>query len=165
MPPPHSHRPAERDPAAARRGRERQGGQVTPRQVEHPHPRLSQGSAAVIRLGWPPKELNPNARVHWGKKSRHTKAYRAEAVIATQAALKGAVAVADTEIPLLVTFYPPDNRARDDDNIIASFKAARDGIAQALMRIMRDRGASLELIGKRMQRHHTTVMHALRRAG
>lgn len=31
-----------------------------------------------------------------------------------------------------VTFYPPDKRHRDDDSMIASFKAARDGIADAL---------------------------------
>jgi len=28
-------------------------------------------------------------------------------------------------------FYAPDKRRRDDDNIIASMKAARDGIADA----------------------------------
>jgi len=29
-------------------------------------------------------------------------------------------------------FYPPDRRSRDDDNIIASLKHARDSIAKAL---------------------------------
>lgn len=28
-----------------------------------------------------------------------------------------------------VDFYPPDRRRRDDDNVIGSFKAYRDGIA------------------------------------
>jgi crossover junction endodeoxyribonuclease RusA len=31
-----------------------------------------------------------------------------------------------------ITFHKPDNRKRDDDNIIASFKAGRDGVADAL---------------------------------
>lgn len=35
-------------------------------------------------------------------------------------------------IGLWVDFYPPDRRHRDDDNLIASFKAGRDGIALAL---------------------------------
>lgn len=35
-------------------------------------------------------------------------------------------------IPMTITFNPPDRRQRDDDNAIASFKAARDGIALGL---------------------------------
>jgi hypothetical protein len=31
-----------------------------------------------------------------------------------------------------ITAYPPDRHARDDDNLAASCKAYRDGIAQAL---------------------------------
>lgn len=30
-----------------------------------------------------------------------------------------------------VTFHPPDKRKRDRDNIIASFKAGQDGLADA----------------------------------
>jgi crossover junction endodeoxyribonuclease RusA len=33
---------------------------------------------------------------------------------------------------LSLTFCPPDKRRRDDDNCISSFKAGRDGIAEAL---------------------------------
>ncbi len=32
----------------------------------------------------------------------------------------------------MITAYPPDNRVRDDDNLIAMLKGPRDGIAQAL---------------------------------
>jgi crossover junction endodeoxyribonuclease RusA len=35
-------------------------------------------------------------------------------------------------IAMWLDFYPPDRRARDDDNIIASFKHGRDGVALAL---------------------------------
>ena len=38
----------------------------------------------------------------------------------------------DGPIPVRITFYPPDARRRDDDNMIGSFRAARDGIADAL---------------------------------
>ena len=31
-----------------------------------------------------------------------------------------------------IDFYPPDKRKRDDDGLLSSMKAARDGIADAL---------------------------------
>lgn len=43
------------------------------------------------------------------------------------------MAVPDTpKIALWLDFVPPDRRHRDDDNLVASFKAGRDGIAMAL---------------------------------
>lgn len=33
---------------------------------------------------------------------------------------------------LVLEFVPPDRRERDDDNLVACFKAGRDGIADAL---------------------------------
>jgi hypothetical protein len=45
---------------------------------------------------------------------------------------KRAIAAQEGRIEIDVRFYPPDARHRDDDNAIASFKAARDGIADAL---------------------------------
>lgn len=38
----------------------------------------------------------------------------------------------DSLIAVAIRFYPPDRRHRDDDNMIGAFKAARDGIADAL---------------------------------
>jgi crossover junction endodeoxyribonuclease RusA len=35
-------------------------------------------------------------------------------------------------VHLFIEFMPPDRRARDDDNLIASFKSGRDGMADAL---------------------------------
>jgi hypothetical protein len=35
-------------------------------------------------------------------------------------------------LELSLNFYPRDRRKRDDDNLIASFKSGRDGIADAL---------------------------------
>lgn len=87
----------------------------------------------MIELSWPPKQLNPN---HTGKlrlKMRAQKLYREEAQGATQAALGSAYrAPAHTEIPLIVTFYPPDRQRRDRDNMIAAFKRGQDGIALAM---------------------------------
>jgi crossover junction endodeoxyribonuclease RusA len=36
------------------------------------------------------------------------------------------------KIPIEITFYPPDKRHRDADNMVASIKAGLDGIADAL---------------------------------
>ena len=54
------------------------------------------------------------------------------ATVAMSLKAKRAIAAIEGRIPIEVRFYPPDNRHRDDDNMIASFKAARDGIADAL---------------------------------
>jgi len=36
------------------------------------------------------------------------------------------------QIHVFLDFCPPNRRARDDDNVIAAFKAGRDGLADAL---------------------------------
>lgn len=80
-------------------------------------------------LPWPPKELSPNARVHWSVKARKAKAYRAAAYLLTKQA---GIAAPEGRAVLALEFVPPDRRARDDDNLVAAFKAGRDGIAEAL---------------------------------
>lgn len=82
-----------------------------------------------MTLPWPPKELSPNARVHWRKKHKHAKAYRRTC---------GLIALA-LDVPSLagkkyfwVNFCPPNRRSYDDDNLLARFKAGRDGIADGL---------------------------------
>ena len=87
-------------------------------------------SRIVITLPWPSPLLSPNARVHWSKKSRAAKAHRKASHVLTK--MSGAVIDWEGEAHLWITFYPPDRRARDDDNLIASFKSSRDGIADAL---------------------------------
>lgn len=84
---------------------------------------------SMIELPWPPKELSPNARVHWSKKIKAAKRYRADCYLLTKAS---ALSVPEGDIILSLEFVPPDRRARDDDNCVAAFKAGRDGIAEAL---------------------------------
>ncbi len=83
-----------------------------------------------VTLPWPPKDLSPNARVHWSKKSKAAKAYRA----ACWALCREAGLTVDWEgaIHAWIDFFPPDRRHRDDDNMIAAFKSGRDGLANAL---------------------------------
>ena len=87
----------------------------------------------TIKLPLPPRDLSPNARVHWGRRHRHSKAYRA---LARLAALEGTM---DTPMGLdwsraevATIFYHRDKRKRDQDNLIAMMKSAYDGIADFL---------------------------------
>lgn len=84
-----------------------------------------------IVLPWPPKVLSPNARVHWSAKSKGAKVYRA-ACFALCKAAKITAPAHEGRLHLWLEFFPPDRRHRDDDNMIASFKSGRDGIADAL---------------------------------
>lgn len=87
-------------------------------------------------LPWPPKELSPNARVHHMQRSRHAKKYREACGLLVKSAWGSlAKAMKIDRYPLLhlwLVFEPPDNRRRDDDNMIGAFKPGRDGIADAL---------------------------------
>ena len=90
----------------------------------------------IITLPWPDRRLSPNARLHFRVVAAVKKQARADAHILATVALslkdKRAISAGDGKIPIEVRFYPPDNRHRDDDNAIASFKAARDGIADSI---------------------------------
>lgn len=90
----------------------------------------------IIVLPWPDPKLSPNARIHFRPKAALTRLAREKAGWTAKAtkgfqeaqkALQG-----DGPIPVTVTFYPPDRRHRDDDNMIGSCKAFRDGVADAL---------------------------------
>ncbi|HDS1811562.1 MULTISPECIES: endodeoxyribonuclease RusA [Pseudomonas] len=82
-----------------------------------------------LTLPWPPAACSPNARVHWREKSKAAKSYRAAChLLAKQAG----VTAPEGEALLMLEFVPPDRRRRDDDNLLAMFKAGRDGLADAL---------------------------------
>ena len=84
----------------------------------------------AVTFGWPPKELSPNARVHWSKKSKAAKAYRLDCFyLAKEARI---TAREDGPISLRIEFVPPDRRGRDLDNMLASIKSGLDGLAEAL---------------------------------
>ncbi len=83
-----------------------------------------------VTLPWPPSVLSPNARPHWAAKAKAAKAYRAACKALAEA--HGMVAPTSPKIALWLEFVPPNRRAHDDDNLVASFKAGRDGLADAL---------------------------------
>lgn len=87
-----------------------------------------------VILPFPPVELSPNWHGHWSKKSPIAKTYRRVCwVLALEAKLKlPAYAGKAGKIMIQLDFFPPDRASRDDDNVPASFKSGRDGIADAL---------------------------------
>ncbi|MEW6460392.1 MAG: endodeoxyribonuclease RusA [Pseudomonadota bacterium] len=99
------------------------------------HPQLNKAARMAaegkqqVMLPWPVSALSPNARGHWSKRSRAAKAYRMQCFLFARKA--GLVAPAG-RILLQLEFLPPTARRRDDDNLLASFKAGRDGLADAL---------------------------------
>ena len=84
----------------------------------------------MIELPWPPKELNPNVRMHWRKRNPIKVVYRDACHLLTYNAK--VTVPSDGPIAITIDFYPPDNRHRDDDNMISAFKAGRDGVANGL---------------------------------
>lgn len=91
----------------------------------------------IVTIGWPDKRLSPNARLHWSAKAKAAKASREAAKYLTWGAAGGvrelrSVYDGAAPIPIKVTFFPPDNRRRDHDNLIACCKSLFDGIADAL---------------------------------
>lgn len=87
-------------------------------------------TTATIFLPWPDKRLSPNARGHW---SRLAAAKKAAKTTAYYTALEAGLGKIEADmIRVRYVFYPPDNRPRDTDNMIASCKAYGDGIAQAI---------------------------------
>lgn len=91
----------------------------------------------MIVLPWPDKRLSPNACIHWRAKVGPRQAARIAAGWAAVSAqgfhdVRARLSADDSTIPVVVTFYPPDARHRDDDNMIGALKSYRDGIADAL---------------------------------
>lgn len=83
-----------------------------------------------VTFPWPPRELSPNARIHWAAKARAVKSSRRTC---WALALERKLSV-DWAGPIEVRliFHPPSNRGYDLDNAIASLKSCLDGLADAL---------------------------------
>lgn len=86
----------------------------------------------TITLPLPPKELSPNARVHWRVKALKVKGYRQAAMEEAMVAARDARMEAPFSwVRIKATFFHTQNRGRDADNALASLKSAFDGLADA----------------------------------
>ena len=84
----------------------------------------------ILTLPWPPRDLSPNARVHYMALAKAKKAYRA--ACAWTAKEQGLKRMDAQRLHLTLTFVPPNRRAHDLDNCLASIKAGLDGLADVL---------------------------------
>jgi crossover junction endodeoxyribonuclease RusA len=85
-----------------------------------------------LTLPWPHKDLSPNARVCWQRRSRVVKQARRTAAALAIAAGWRSVTLPEGPLHLWFDFYPPTRRGIDDDNAMARCKPFRDGLADAL---------------------------------
>lgn len=83
-----------------------------------------------VILPWPTSDLSPNARGHWAIKARAKKAYRT--LCAWEAQSQGLGRIYAERLHLKITFVPPNRRARDLDNLLASIKSGLDGLCDVL---------------------------------
>lgn len=84
-------------------------------------------SSYVLFLPFPSKNLSPNSRNHWAKSAMAKKAYRQ--VCGWQAKADGVGLIDADGLDVKVTFFPPDKRRRDLDNMLASLKSGLDGVS------------------------------------
>jgi hypothetical protein len=85
---------------------------------------------AEIFLPWPDRRLSPNSRGHWATLARSKKKAKQDAYYAALEAGIGKI-TADS-LTVRYSFFPPSHRPYDLDNLVASMKAAADGIAMAV---------------------------------
>jgi crossover junction endodeoxyribonuclease RusA len=85
-----------------------------------------------VTLPWFPKQLSPNARVHWGTKAKYQRVYRTECWAQTRQALGLVNLKGEFPVTLTITFVPPSRRHYDLDNCVAAIKSGLDGVADAL---------------------------------
>ena len=93
---------------------------------------------AVLDLPWPPADLNPNRarKLHWTVLHRAAKQYRGDCYVEAvnlrnlrfRARLSRSL---PPPVTASVTFWMPDRRRRDLDNLLASLKPAWDGLVDA----------------------------------
>lgn len=85
---------------------------------------------ARVILPWPPKELSPNARMHWAALAKAKKAFRERCTWAARE--QGVRPIKADKLHLSLLFYPPSRRAYDLDNALARMKSGLDGLADVL---------------------------------
>ena len=84
----------------------------------------------TLFLPFPSKNLSPNARNHWAKSASAKKAYRQ--TCGWHANAGGLGLINADALDVKVTFFPPDKRRRDLDNMLASLKSGLDGVSDVV---------------------------------
>lgn len=84
---------------------------------------------SVMIFPWPDSRLSPNQRIDRRALIQVKQEAKVAAYFITR---ESKTVVIDTDLQLRLTFYPPDRRKRDLDNLYATFKAYQDGMFEAL---------------------------------
>ena len=89
-----------------------------------------------VELPWPPRELSPNAHVHWTRSAEAKQTAKAQGCCLTMELFQGQLIRMSggwaESYEASYTFHPPDKRKRDIDNFLASMKHYQDGVCAAL---------------------------------
>lgn len=89
----------------------------------------------TLTMPWPSADLSPNARVHHFTRHKATKSaknYAFNMALSLMGPLGIRKGTWRGPVSVQYTFHPSIVRRRDDDNLIAMMKPARDGAAMAL---------------------------------
>ena len=86
----------------------------------------------TIFLEWPNPGLSPNSRKHYREKAKLVSVARQMAHLLTSQYDIPPCFSPDAPLETRLTFFPPDKRKRDIDNLLASMKSSLDGIFDAL---------------------------------
>ena len=81
-----------------------------------------------LSFPWPPKELSPNARVHWATKAKAAKKYKADCWWVCVKSWRRESYL--EQLALSVKFHPPSARRADADNMLASCKNLFDAVSK-----------------------------------
>jgi crossover junction endodeoxyribonuclease RusA len=84
----------------------------------------------AVLCPWPPRQLSPNARADRRAVAGIRAKFRADCGWCAKAA--GVRQMPPAPLHVDLTFCPPDRRPRDMDNMLSSFKAGLDGIADVV---------------------------------
>lgn len=82
----------------------------------------------IYILPWPPSILSPNYRAHWAKKAKAKKKFKSDCYYSVCGLKRPKI---DASSVLVLTFFPPDKRRFDSDNILARLKSGLDGVCEA----------------------------------
>ena len=86
----------------------------------------------LLEIPGPDRRLSPNAREHWTVTSKAKKLYRSRCKAIGESVGLGYLRGSENAVCVDLTFFPPDKRARDVDNMLAAMKAGLDGLADAM---------------------------------
>ena len=84
-----------------------------------------------VELPWPPSILSPNSAKSWRAKIKPRAKYKADCYFLCRKA--NLINPGSEKIHVFIEFFQPDNRKRDQDNMLASTKYLLDGVADSML--------------------------------